>query len=69
MAEKILAEVSRGDGVAEQGQPRLQRSQVNKLSGSPQSTLNILRFHQILRPNESFHAFLLFSTINLNNCY
>ena len=32
-------------------------------------SLNILRFHQILRPNESFHTSLLFSPINLIPCY
>ena len=32
-------------------------------------SLNMLRFHQILRPNESFHTFLLFSPVNLINCY
>jgi formate hydrogenlyase transcriptional activator len=32
-------------------------------------SLNILRFHQILRLNESFHTFLLFSPINLTICY
>ena len=32
-------------------------------------SLNMLRFHQILRPHESFHTFLLFSPINLTNCY
>ncbi|MCX5827783.1 MAG: hypothetical protein NTV58_07255 [Deltaproteobacteria bacterium] len=31
--------------------------------------LNILRFHQILRPNESFHAFPLCSPINLIQRY
>ena len=32
-------------------------------------SLNILRFHQILRPNESFHTSLLFLPINLNMRY
>jgi hypothetical protein len=32
-------------------------------------SLNILRFHQILRPNESFHTSLLFSPIHLIPCY
>ena len=32
-------------------------------------SLSILRFHQILRLNESFHTFLLFSPINLITCY
>jgi hypothetical protein len=29
------------------------------------ASLNMLRLHRILRPNESFHAFLLFSLIQL----
>jgi hypothetical protein len=32
-------------------------------------SLNILRFHQILRPNELFHTFLLVSPVNLTSCY
>jgi len=32
-------------------------------------SLNILRFHQMVRPNESFHTFLLFSLFNLIGCY
>jgi hypothetical protein len=32
-------------------------------------SLNILRFHQILRPQESFHAFPLSRPINLTYCY
>jgi NRAMP (natural resistance-associated macrophage protein)-like metal ion transporter len=32
-------------------------------------TLNMLRFHQILRSNKSFHTSLLFSPINLIACY
>ncbi len=32
-------------------------------------SLNILRFHHILRPNESFHASLLFSPVDLIPCY
>jgi len=32
-------------------------------------SLNILRFHQILRLNESFHTFLLFSPVNLTTYY
>ena len=32
-------------------------------------SLNILRFHQILRPNESFHTFLLYSPVNLTPRY
>jgi hypothetical protein len=32
-------------------------------------SLNILRFHKILRPNESFHTFLQFFPVNLIACY
>jgi hypothetical protein len=32
-------------------------------------SLNIVRFHQILRPNESFITFLLFSPVDLIICY
>jgi hypothetical protein len=32
-------------------------------------SLNILRFHQILRQNEPFHTFLQFSPIHLIPCY
>jgi len=32
-------------------------------------SLNILRFHQILRPNKSFYTSLLFSPIDLIPCY
>ena len=32
-------------------------------------SLNILMFRQILRPNESFHTFLLFSPVHLIRCY
>jgi len=68
MAEKILAGASRRDDVAEQRQDHGGVRLINcrvllKVS------LNMLRFHQILRPNEPFHTFLLFSTINLTNCY
>ena len=31
-------------------------------------SLNILRFHQILRPNEAFNTFLPFSPIDLTSC-
>jgi len=33
------------------------------------ASLNMLRFHQILRANELLWLFLLLSFINLNNCY
>jgi hypothetical protein len=29
----------------------------------------MLRFHQILRLNESFHTLLLLSLVNLSTCY
>jgi hypothetical protein len=32
-------------------------------------SLNILRFYQILRQNESFHIFLPFSCVDLILCY
>ena len=32
-------------------------------------TLNILRFHQMLRPNEAFHAFLWLAPTNLSHRY
>ena len=32
-------------------------------------SLNILRFHQILRPNKTFHTFLPLSFVNLTNYY
>ena len=32
-------------------------------------SLNLLRFHKILRPNESFHTFLLFPPISLISYY
>ena len=33
------------------------------------TSLNMLRFRQMLRPNESFHASPLFLSINLTSCY
>ncbi len=33
------------------------------------ASLSMLRFHQILRLNESFHTLLLLSLVNLSTCY
>jgi hypothetical protein len=33
------------------------------------ASLSMLRFHQMLRLNESFRTFLLFSPVNLSTCY
>ena len=71
-------------GQGEEGRPRpldrvrlrlhLGHCGVPDLAAAPidcpsKASLNMLRFHQILRPNESFHTFPLFSPINLIPCY
>ena len=38
-------------------------------SATLKGSLNIWRFHLILRSNRSFHTSLLFSTINLISCF
>ena len=61
--EENMIQVMDRDSPAGDKRTRLDCPSPHKVS------LNMLWFHRILRLNESFHTFLLFSPINLTTCY
>ena len=62
--------ISRRTNLGNTDAPLIPESPPPEMNDDPLNvSLNILRFHQILRPNESFHTFLRLSPINLINCY